>query len=72
VSGTVQRIRFATCTYRLVESRRLEPVAGTLALTDVPKADRSLFFDFDCDVRVSSQGDDRPTSVGVMLDLTVP
>jgi hypothetical protein len=71
-TGTVQRIRFATCTYRLVEPRRLEPVPGTLVLTDVPEADRSLFFDHDRDVRLGGQRDDLPMSVGVLLDLTVP
>jgi hypothetical protein len=71
-TGTVQRIRFATCTYRLVEPRRLEPVPGTLALTDVLEADRSLFFDFDRDVPLSGRDADRPMSVGVLLDITVP
>jgi hypothetical protein len=71
-TGTVQRVRFATCTYRPVEPRRLEPVPGTLAFTDVPEADRSLFFDFDRDARPKGQEADRPMSVGVLLDMTVP
>ncbi len=57
---------------RLVEPRRLEPVPGTLALTDVPEAPRSLFFDFDSEGRRNAQGDDEPKSLGVLLDLTVP
>jgi hypothetical protein len=31
-----------------------------------------LFFHFDRDGRVNGQGDDQPTSVRVLLDLTVP
>jgi hypothetical protein len=72
VTGTIQRIRFATAHYRLVEPRGLEPVPGTLALTEVVEAPRSLFFDFDSDGHLNVQGDDRPTSLGVALDLTVP
>jgi hypothetical protein len=72
VTGTIQRIRFATSIYRLVEPRRLESVPGTLTLTDVPEAPRSLFFNYDSDGRLSAHGDDEPKSIGVLLDLTVP
>lgn len=72
VTGTVQRIRFATSHYRLVEQRALEPVPGTLVLTDVPEAPRSLFFDFDATAGARTTGTDGPRSVGVLLDLTVP
>jgi hypothetical protein len=72
VTGTVQRIRFATSDYRLVEPRRLEPVPGTLTLTDVAEAPRSLFFDFDAKAGPSTPDADRPQSLGVLLDLTVP
>jgi hypothetical protein len=72
ITGTVQRIRFATSNYRLVQPRRLEPVPGTLALTDVPEAPRSLFFNFDSEGRRNAHGDDEPKSLGVLLDLTVP
>jgi uncharacterized protein DUF6578 len=72
VTGTIQRIRFATANYRLVEPRRLEPVPGTLALTDVAEAPRSLFFTFDSEGRPNAQGADQPKSVGVLLDMTVP
>jgi hypothetical protein len=74
ITGTIQRIRFATATYRLIEPRRLEPVPGTLALTDVAEAPRSLFFTFDSEGegRRNAQGADEPKSVGVLLDMTVP
>jgi hypothetical protein len=72
-TGTVQRIRFATSHHRLVEPRTLEPVPGTLSLTDVSEAPRSLFFDFDSGRRSPARrGDDQPMSLGVLLDLTVP
>jgi hypothetical protein len=72
-TGRVQRIRFATSRYRLVEPRTLEPVPGTLTLTDVSEAPSSLFFDFDSGGRTTGrQGDDQPMSLGVLLDMTVP
>jgi hypothetical protein len=68
VTGTVLRVRLASCVFRLDGTRTLVPQPGTFRLVDVPRSPRR----FAWPDRPIELGVDLAMETGVLLDLAVP